>query len=145
MAPGKVKAASKASQRPRKSKSVVRCKECKKEGKLKLGKTCGACGKSWHEAADCTPTRQVEPDAGDVGDWVGGWRCQACLDRWETRLKVRTARVVEAWAAHEERRERKAEAFEAARRSAMSAAVKDKRHGFEVAKVKVVSNWDFKW
>lgn len=53
-------------------------------------------------------------------------------------LKVRTARVGGAWVAHKENSEQEAVAFESARRMAMSAAIKDRRHGLEAAKVNVV-------
>ena len=120
--------------------SVVICKTCKKKGRLKSGRTCAGCKQWWHANADCSAAaRGSHPDPSDDGNWVGGWRCQGCLDDWEDGLRARTAEVVKAWAEHEKKRERKATEFQAAKEAAMAESIEAKRHGFMVDTVEVVS------
>ncbi|CAM9575659.1 unnamed protein product, partial [Ascophyllum nodosum] len=119
--------------------SVVICKTCKKKVRLKSGRTCAGCKQWWHANADCSAAaRGSHPDPSDDGNWVGGWRCQGCLDDWEDGLRARTAEVVKAWAEHEKKREQKATEFQAAKEAAIAESIEAKRHGFMVDTVEVL-------
>ena len=111
-----------------------------KKVRLKSGRTCAGCKQWWHANADCSAAaRGSHPDPSDDGNWVGGWRCQGCLDDWEDGLRARTAEVVKAWAEHEKKREQKATEFQAAKEAAIAESIEAKRHGFMVDTVEVVS------
>ena len=110
--------------------SVMIPKTSRKKGKLKGGKTCVGCKQWWHMAGDCSPSVRGKSDPTNLGKWIGGWRCQGCLDRWENDLKIRTARVVEAWADHEKMRREKENDFQAMKDAAISESLREKRHGF---------------
>ena len=110
--------------------SVMVRKTSRKKGKLKGGKTCVGCKQWWHMAGDCSPSGRGKSNPTNLGKLIGGWRCQGCLDRWENDLKIRTARVVEAWADHEKMRREKENDFQAMKDAAISESLREKRHGF---------------
>eukprot|EP00752_Nemacystus_decipiens_P016682 g14922.t1 len=112
------------------------CQHCNKprgsEAKS-TGKTCGTCGEWWHNKGGCASVGHC-PESGTS---VGGWRCRGCLSSWEKGLKVRAAKVVEAWAEHEASRAEEATNYSERAAAAVAESVAERRFGFKVADVKV--------
>lgn len=111
------------------------CQACSKTGKAKTGKTCGRCQQWWHDTPLCAGANAC-PGA---GQWVGTWKCRGCLVQWEKELKERAAKVVLAWRELEGRRERSAGTRELARRAAAAESLAERKHGFVVGTVALVS------
>lgn len=114
---------------------AVICVTCKYPGKSRGGKTCGSCQRWWHGTAACSAVHE-SPGA---GKWVGGWRCRDCLTKWQDSLRDRTAVVAEAWEAHEARRRRNADVYRVAQEIAAKESEEERRYGFRVGNVHVVS------
>ncbi|CAM9829461.1 unnamed protein product, partial [Ectocarpus sp. 4 AP-2014] len=112
------------------------CFKCKKKrsgSNKSSGKTCGTCGRWWHNSVHCCGAYGCP----ESGEWVGGWRCRHCLSLWEKGLRDRAAKVVEVWNDQEATRERNAPLH---RETAAAAAAESKaarRHGFSVAAVEI--------
>ena len=118
-----------------KKKGSLTCQACKKAGKAITGKTCGRCRKWWHGTAFCAGANACPGS----GEWVGTWKCLGCLVLWEQEIRDRAAKVVLAWREHEERRERSAATREVARAAAAAESLANRRHGFAVGTVALVS------
>ncbi|CAM9602581.1 unnamed protein product, partial [Ectocarpus sp. 13 AM-2016] len=112
------------------------CFKCKKKrsGSNKLsGKTCGTCGRWWHNSVHCCGAYGCP----ESGEWVGGWRCRHCLSLWEKGLRDRAAKVVEAWNDQDARRERDAPLHRETAAAAAAESKATRRHGFSVAAVEI--------
>lgn len=120
--------------------TVMTPKASKKKGKLKSGKTCAGCKHWWRMTGDCSSSGRGKSGPTNLGKWIGGWRCQGCLDKWENDLKIRTARVVKAWAGHEKMRREKENDFRTTKEAAIAESLREKRHGVFMSTVEVVSD-----
>ncbi|CAM9828341.1 unnamed protein product, partial [Ectocarpus fasciculatus] len=111
----------------------VKCKKKRSGSNKSSGKTCGTCGRWWHNSVHCWGAYGCP----ESGGWVGGWRCRGCLDDWEKGLKGRAAKVVEAWNDQEARRERNAPLHRETAAAAAAESEAARRHGFSVATVEI--------
>ncbi|CAM9452827.1 unnamed protein product, partial [Pylaiella littoralis] len=112
------------------------CQNCKRPrsgGQKSSGVFCGSCGGWWHNSAHCAGANGCP----ESGKWVGGWRCRGCLSTWEKGLKDRAAKVVEAWAVHEARREQDSVGHRRAAAAAAAESEDAQRYGFAVNKIEV--------